>query len=277
VHDLLTARIDRLPDELKRTLQRAAVLGRDFTLTLLERIAPPDVDVKGDVADLVRLELLREKDVFPDLRLSFSHLLVQQVAYDGLLLKARAELHARAGAALETLYPGRADDIVQDLAEHYAKTPDRAKAIHYLERAGDRALGLFAYAEAGDYYRRAVSLLADGDTDAVSRPRLLGRRGDAAYARGALAEARGHWTDALAAVDAARERRLAADLQRRMGVACWDAGESDEALAHLGRGLAALEADTANLEAARLFQELGRISFRRGDHGEATDWAKRAL
>src|SRR5207244_11612418 len=67
VHDLLTARIDRLPEALKRTLQLAAVLGREFPLALLERLAPPGTDVKGDVAELVREELLREKDVFPDL------------------------------------------------------------------------------------------------------------------------------------------------------------------------------------------------------------------
>jgi predicted ATPase/class 3 adenylate cyclase len=277
VHDLLTARIDRLPEGLKRTLQLAAVLGRDFPLALLERIAPPGIDVKGDVAELVELELLREKDVFPDLRLSFSHLLVRQVAYDGLLLKARAELHARAGAALEAMYPGRADDIVQDLAEHYAKSPDRAKALQYLERAGDRAGALFAYEEAGDYFRRALDLSPEGEAGMVARVRLLGKRGDAAYARGALAEAREHWRAALAVVDATCERRLAADLNRRMGVACWDAGESDDALAHLERGLAALEGDTSNLEAARLYQEFGRIYFRRGDHETAMSWAKRAL
>ena len=66
VHDLLTARIDRLPDALKRTLQLASVLGRDFPLALLERLAPPAADVKSDVAKLIGLELLREKDVFPD-------------------------------------------------------------------------------------------------------------------------------------------------------------------------------------------------------------------
>jgi predicted ATPase/class 3 adenylate cyclase len=275
VHDLLTARIDRLPETLKRTLQLAAVLGRDFPLALLERLARPGTDVKGDVAELITLELLREKDVFPDLRLTFSHLLVRQVAYDGLLLKARAELHARAGAALEALYPGRADDVVQDLAEHYAKSPDHEKALHYLERAGERAAGLFAYDEAGAYYRRALELVpAD---DAPARARLFGKRGDAAYARGALNDAREQWAAALEVIDAACERRLAADVHRRMGVACWDAGESDEALAHLERGLAALEDDATNIEAARLYQEFGRIHFRRGDHATATDWAKRAL
>ncbi len=171
VQDLLTARIDRLADGLKRTLQLAAVLGRDFPLAVLERLALPGTDVKGDVAELIRLELLREKDVFPDLRLTFSHQLVRQVAYDGLLLKARAELHARAGAALEALYPGRADEIVQDLAEHYAKSAEREKALHYLERAGDRAGALFAYDEAGAFYRRAAALVPDGDAGGA-RPAL---------------------------------------------------------------------------------------------------------
>jgi predicted ATPase/class 3 adenylate cyclase len=277
VHDLLTARIDRLPEDLKRTLQLASVLGRDFPLAVLERIAAPRADVKGDVAQLVRLELLREKDTFPDPRLSFSHLLVSQVAYEGLLLKARAELHARAAAALESLYPGRADELVQEVAEHYARSPDRDKALPYLERAGERAAGLFAYEQARDYYARALELVGDDDARATVRARLLGKRGDAAYAQGALAEARAHWAAALDVIDAACERRLAADLHRRMGVACWDAGEPDEALAHLERGLAALEADAANIEAARLFQEFARIHFRRGDHATATDWAERAL
>ena len=277
VHDLLTARIDRLPEALKRTLQLASVLGRDFPLALLERIAPPGTDVKGDVAELTGLELLREKDVFPDLRLSFSHALVRKVAYDGLLLKARSELHGRVGAALEALYPGRADEIVQDLAEHYAKSPDRDKALHYLERAGDRAAALFAYEAAGQFYARALDLVPADEASAPARARLLGRLGDAAYARGALGEARERWDAALSVVDAACERQLAADLHRRMGVACWDAGQSDDALAHLERGLAALENDTANIEAARLYQEFGRINFRRGDHETATSWAKRAL
>jgi len=275
VHDLLTARIDRLPEALKRTLQLASVLGREFPLALLERLAPDGADVKGDVAQLVREDLLREKDGAPDARVSFAHLLVRQVAYDGLLLRARAELHARACAALEALYPARTDEFVKDLAEHYAKSADPGKALRYLERAGDRDFALFANDEAGDFYGRALEVVPAGD--AAARARLFGKRGDAAYARGALAEARAQWAAALHAVDAARERRLTADLHRRTGVACWDAGDSDEALAHLSRGLSALEGDFANIEAARLYQELGRIHFRRGDHETATDWARRAL
>src|SRR5205823_11795644 len=121
---------------------------------------------------------------------------------------------------LEALYSGRTDDFVQDLAEHYAKSADVGKALGYLERAGDRDFTLFAYDEAGSYYGRALELvLAD---DAPGRARLLGKRGDAAYARGALAEARAQWAAALDVVDTACGRRLTADPHRRGGLAGWD-------------------------------------------------------
>jgi predicted ATPase len=35
---VLTARIDRLPEEAKRTLQIAAVIGRKFNVKVLERV-----------------------------------------------------------------------------------------------------------------------------------------------------------------------------------------------------------------------------------------------
>ncbi|MET0484541.1 MAG: adenylate/guanylate cyclase domain-containing protein, partial [Candidatus Rokuibacteriota bacterium] len=40
IQDLLTARIDRLPESAKRLLQAAAVLGREFSHPLLEAVAP---------------------------------------------------------------------------------------------------------------------------------------------------------------------------------------------------------------------------------------------
>ncbi|MGH7821731.1 MAG: ATP-binding protein, partial [Candidatus Binatia bacterium] len=98
IRDLLAARIDRLAEPVKETLQIAAVLGREFPLSLLEALAPAARDVRADVSELVRLELLRETDLFPEVRYRFAHVLTREVAYQGLLQRSRAELHARAGA-----------------------------------------------------------------------------------------------------------------------------------------------------------------------------------
>jgi predicted ATPase len=271
LQDLLTARIDRLPEDAKRTLQVGAVLGREFRLSLLEAVAPT-VDVASRLAELVRHDLLRQKDVLPEPIYSFRHLLIQEVAYQGLLLKSRAELHARAGDALERLYADRLDDVVDELAEHYARSADAVKAVRYLTMAGDRAATLFAYPEAERAYTRALERVDPAHAD--DRALLVERIGDVAFAHGGLKEALARWEDALAL---AGEPRRRADLHRKMAGACWAAGRTQAARAHLEDGLRALGTDTANLVAARLYHELGRIHFRLGEHAQATEWARRAL
>jgi class 3 adenylate cyclase/tetratricopeptide (TPR) repeat protein len=277
VHDLLTARIDRLPESLKRTLQLAAVLGREFSLPLLEALGGRGDDLKGDLDELVRLELVHEKDLFPELTYRFSHLLVQQVAYQGLLLRARAELHGRAGAALERLYAGRADEVLQQIAEHYGRSGERDCAVRFLVRAGDRWASLFAYDEARADYARALEALEAGPAPARERGLVLDKLGEVAWAGGALGTARERWRAALDAEGKGSDTRRVAELHRKLGVAAWAAGEKERALGHLEQGLAALGEARDDIEAARLYQEFGRIYFRLGDHDRAIDWAKRAL
>jgi adenylate cyclase len=276
IQDLLTARIDRLPEATKRTLQVASVLGREFARTLLEAIAPPGLDLEAELAALVRTELIAETALFPDVRYRFTHLLVQQVAYQNLLVKARAELHARSGLALERLHAERPEEVLPELAHHYARSPERDKALEYLVRAGDRVRSLFAYEEATAYYRDALRILDESPGD-PRRPAILEKLGDTAYAHGELAAALGHWAAALSLVEARGDRRRGAELHRKMGVAAWDTGDRAVALEHLECGRGALGEDVHNAETARLYHELGRIHFRLGDHAQATEWARRAL
>jgi adenylate cyclase len=274
VHDLLTARIDRLPERLKRVLQIAAVLGREFRRSVLEALSP-DADVEPAIAELVSREFLREKDVVPEPLYAFSHPLVQEVAYRGLLVKSRTELHGRAGEALERLHADRLDEVLDDLAEHFARSADRARAVHYLTLAGDRAVRLFAYREALAAYARALERAPAGADG--SRVTVLDRIGDASFAHGALKEALEAWEEALALITARGERGRMADLHGKMAGACWAAGRKEPALAHLEAGLNALGEGAETLQAARLYHELARIHFHLGKHAEATQWARRAL
>ncbi len=274
VQDLLTARIDRLPESLKRLLQVAAVLGREFRLSLLEALVP-ETDVEPAVAELVSRELLREKDVVPAPLLAFSHPLVQEVAYRGLLVKSRTELHGRAGEALERLHAGRLDDVLDQLAHHFLHSADRERAVHYLTLAGDRAASLFAYREAQVAYTRALDRVPAGP-DGV-RITLLDKLGDVTFAHGSLKEAQAAWDEALDLVTVRDERDRMADLHRKIAGSFWAAGRTDPALAHLEAGLDALGDATDNLAAARLYNELARIHFRLGQHKTAMSRARRAL
>src|SRR5262249_52343616 len=58
IHDVVMARIDRLPDQTKRLLQTAAVLGREFSLRLLEAVWKGQGSVEEQLRELARLEFI---------------------------------------------------------------------------------------------------------------------------------------------------------------------------------------------------------------------------
>jgi class 3 adenylate cyclase/tetratricopeptide (TPR) repeat protein len=274
VNDLLTARIDRLPERLKLTVQLASVLGREFSRSLLDALAKDGQDVAADLRELVRTEILREIPA-PDPRYRFSAALLPEVAYQSLLLKSRAELHERAAEALVRT-SGDKPEAAAEIAAHYERTSNGEKAAHYFQRAGDRAAALFAHDEARAFYRRALELLPAGA--GALREVLLERLGDESYAEGQIHDALAEWSAALAAVEASNgSHRCTTALHRKMAVGSFASGDSKAAMAHLQAGVESLPAGAEDLEAARLDQELGRIYFRLGDHAKATEWAEKAL
>jgi class 3 adenylate cyclase len=107
IQDVIMARIDRLEDAAKRTLQLASVIGREFTGRLLERIA----DIHGRTAELLgelkAIELIYEKRLFPELAYMFKHALTHDVAYNSLLVQRRKELHRLIGLGIEELFADR--------------------------------------------------------------------------------------------------------------------------------------------------------------------------
>ena len=84
----------------------------------------------------------------------------------------RRELYAAVGSAFETLFAGSVDDHLEVLANYFARSHDLAKALEYLERAGEKAANLDAVAQAAELWRRALRIAEkQGDTEAEARLR----------------------------------------------------------------------------------------------------------
>jgi len=148
------ARIDRLADAPKKTLQLASVIGREFTRRLLDRIA----DLRGRTEDFLRelkaIELIYEKSFFPELAYMFKHALTHDVAYNSLLVQRRRELHRLIGLVIEELYADRLSEHYEVLAHHFSRAEDGAKALDYLLKSAEKAANAFASREALALYRR---------------------------------------------------------------------------------------------------------------------------
>ncbi|MGH7319841.1 MAG: ATP-binding protein, partial [Candidatus Rokuibacteriota bacterium] len=128
IEQVLRARMDRLPEEPRRLLQTASVLGREVPLGLLGALwdGPP---LEDRLRELTRQEFLTEEAGGAELTYVFAHALTQEVAYQSLLPSDRQTLHAVAGRALEARYTGRLPEAYDRLSYHYSKAKQADKAI----------------------------------------------------------------------------------------------------------------------------------------------------
>jgi tetratricopeptide (TPR) repeat protein len=158
IQGIIAARMDRLEENLKRTMQVASVIGRDFAFRILQIITGMREELKSYLLNLQGLEFIYEKRLFPELEYIFKHALTQEVAYNSLLLKKRKELHEKIGQAIEKIYPDRLEEYYEMLAYHYYAGQDWAKALNYLAKAGDKVVAAYANREALDYYAWALEV-----------------------------------------------------------------------------------------------------------------------
>src|SRR5207249_2893037 len=136
-----------------------------LTRIVLPRLTDDDVTaIIGAVAgaplpaELEDRGLLHRKSALAGDEYRFGESVTQEVAYEGLLLKQRRQLHERAGLLLE-VSPGEESAEVRALiAQHFARSDNRAKAVEALLRAAADAEQLPAYRTAADFYHQAWEL-----------------------------------------------------------------------------------------------------------------------
>jgi class 3 adenylate cyclase len=102
VHDLVAARIDRLPDSAKHLLQTAATIGKEFPGPLLEDVTElPEYDRKFALDRLRDDDFIFERTLYPVALYAFTHPILYEVAYESQLEGWRADAHARVARAIE--------------------------------------------------------------------------------------------------------------------------------------------------------------------------------
>src|SRR5258708_25907388 len=117
-------------------------------LGLVQRVTrKPNDELERRLSRLQAGEFIYEQPAAGDVEYTFKHALTQEVAYNALLVERRKPLHERAGLALESLFADQLDDHLDELARHYSRSDNVAKAVEYLGRAGRQALQRSAHAD----------------------------------------------------------------------------------------------------------------------------------
>jgi tetratricopeptide (TPR) repeat protein len=116
------------------------------------------------------LEFIYEKSLFPELEYIFRHALVQEVAYNSLLINRRKEIHEKIGLAIESLYPKRLEEFYEMLAYHYSRSGNLTKAYQYLKASAEKAVRSDALLESIRFYTEAKDTLSRmGQTDEIKK------------------------------------------------------------------------------------------------------------
>ncbi|MEX3634105.1 adenylate/guanylate cyclase domain-containing protein [Paraburkholderia sp. BR14320] len=279
----LLSRLDRLEPAVKETAQVAATVGREFGRTLLGLIASRSEDELQESLDrLIAAEIivpasgkLGEGDAF-----LFRHALIQEIAYQSLLLARRRHFHALIGAALEEHYPDIVERQPELIAQNFsaADLPDRA--IGYWQRAGERALAGAAYDEAIAHVQRGLELVnrcsySEPDRAAHLLPLLL-TRGRAEF-RLAQREAIATFREAARI---ARERKLTSYLVQAAlefdTAETFLEGSGDASLSLLEEALA-LVGTEESVERCRLLSRLVRTVHMTGAREQSSEFAQEAV
>jgi len=175
VQDAVQQRTHQLSAEARRVVTFAAVAGRRFDFAVLQQVMQCDEDqLLPLIKELVATQLVVE--VSAD-QFAFRHALTQQAVYAGLLARERRSLHRTLAEAIEerSATTPMLDTHLEDLASHYYVAEVWVKVLEYAQRAGEKALALYA--------PRAATLHLGHALDAAHHLRIT-PPGKLYYARG---------------------------------------------------------------------------------------------
>jgi class 3 adenylate cyclase/predicted ATPase len=176
---VLAARVDSLPREWKRVLQRAAVIGRTFHRKILAHVCQQQGEnsatLNQTLQELRRQSFVRfeqaqgspstssEEEIY-----AFQHAITHEVVYHSLLQATCRHWHYLTGEAMEQLFPQRLDELSGILGRHFEQAGAHQKAIDYLTRAALRARTIFSNSEAIAFYRSALAQVNKASADPAS-------------------------------------------------------------------------------------------------------------
>jgi class 3 adenylate cyclase/tetratricopeptide (TPR) repeat protein len=270
---VLLARLDRLEELCRWTVQVASVVGRSFPVDVLANV----LDGEGKrpfsthLTQLQQVEIIREMQRHPELVYVFMHTLMQEVSYSSLSAGSRREYHRLIAAYLENGRSagwGNVESLPPLIAHHAFAGQDWPRAMKYQMLAGEQAQQLFANYEAVDHFERALHSAAQLTNTFDERLSIHLALSQLFISTGQYDEANGHLVQAMSLAESQH------NLVAKTAVCRWQVrlhelkGEYDKAFTWIEKGMAnQSQAETADY--AQILLLAGLINIRQGNYDDA--------
>ncbi|NND92416.1 MAG: AAA family ATPase [Granulosicoccus sp.] len=130
---IILDRIYRLEPSTRQLVYLAAVVGRSFSIALLEKLYPARKD-----SLIEQLDVLWRKRIICDVangEYDFSHACIREACYESLATPSLCAMHAKVAQALEELHASDTDPVASQIAMHWDKARQTEHAFNWYCKA----------------------------------------------------------------------------------------------------------------------------------------------
>jgi class 3 adenylate cyclase/tetratricopeptide (TPR) repeat protein len=224
---LLAARLERLSEDERRTIECASVIGREFYRGAVAELLPESIRPRTDdlVLSLVRKGFARrERSPLPGQEaLRFHHILIRDAAYTAIPKERRADLHEAFAHWIDRIGGERAEEADEIVGYHLEQAflyrsslsplDDHARDVGHraserLAAAGRRALDRHDMQAVSNLLGRAQALLDPADPDRLN---ILPDLGIALWNTGRIDGSRATLAEALTLARELGDREMVAN------------------------------------------------------------------
>ena len=290
---VIMGRLDGTPEECRRIMQTASVVGAEFGSDMLGELGWPLSEAAASLEYLRSLGMLFETQPLPEQRHAFRQEFVRDVCYETLLLSARRDLHGEVADAIERLQGRGASPAL--LLEHCVKARRWRDAVAHALRSAADARDVYANRAAAAYYEQALELAAravEDDATPETSGVTIRERLTALEGLGAVRSLMGEYDESMTAYEGMLEQaaileEVALDEGRlRRGEALRSfasvhvrRGEYDDALGRLRESVTVLEATTTHegrRELSKALTQIASVHFHHGEYEQTREFSRRS-
>ncbi len=280
IHDVIMARVDTLPEGAKEMLRTGSAIEREFSYELISRLMDiPEQELLSHLSVLKNSELIYERGIYPQSICIFKHALTREVVYDSIMTNRKKMLHEKIGDVMVEFYKDNLDEYYAILAEQYMRSENYSKCADYSIKAGDKAVGVFAWHEAQKHYETALINLDEENAKqradilkklAVVTQSELDADASLKYAQAAL-----NLYEKLD--DKSNKLDVLMHIQTIYSGGYLDGSKEDKALEYLEQAAAIVENEPDTQEKGLIYQRTAHLYLHRGQPATTLAWSRKAV
>jgi Nif-specific regulatory protein len=284
---ILMEKIDALAPNERAALEAAAVFGEVSDVDLLTGVGgrAPEAGAPTREETYVALRSVIEQGLLDESSdgktVTFPQIHLRDAIYNAMTERRRAELHLRAANALEPALAAGAQQLLGQVAFHFARANDTVKGVRYSVEAGDLAMRTVAHQEATDFFRSALELMDLAGAEEARKAEVREKLADAYYRNNDYRSAMSAYQYLLKSIQArSKDDAPSGDLARvmkKIGKVLAKRGEQDAALSYFQNALDQFESLGETLEVAELLNRSAALHREKDDYEGARAISERAL